>query len=64
MENITGRLIRLFWLLIIAVTGYITWFTFTQWDRAGFLYPLLSAPERVLVIAAGVLLLAVLTGIF
>lgn len=62
MEKLSSRLTRLFLILFTGITGYIAWFTFTSWERAGFLYPLLSSPERVLLIGAGALLLLFLTG--
>ena len=64
MRKLSGLSAKLFLLIFTAAAAYITRFTFTEWDRAGFLYPLLSRAEQIAVIAAGVLLIAALCGIF
>ena len=64
MRKLSGLSAKLFLLIFTAAAAYITRFTFTGWDRAGFLYPLLSRAEQIAVIAAGVLLIAALCGIF
>lgn len=61
MKNkITDRLSRLFLILFLFVTGYITWFTFTAMQQAPFLSQMLSVPGQVIAMGAGALLLFLL----
>ena len=61
MKNkITDRLSRLFLILFLFVTGYITWFTFTAMQQAPFLSQMLSVPGQVIAVGAGTLLLFLL----
>lgn len=59
-NKITDRLSRLFLILFLFVTGYITWFTFTGMQQASFLSQMLSVPGQVIAIGAGSLLLFLL----
>ena len=43
-NKITDRLSRLFLILFLFVTGYITWFTFTGMQQTSFLSQMLSVP--------------------
>ncbi len=57
LGTIRLRLKQAVFLIYIALFGYIAWFSFQEWERAGYLYSLLSSPGRAAAVFIGVLLL-------
>ncbi len=51
------RLTQAVFLIYTGIFGYIAWFSLQEWERAGYLYSLLSSPGRACAVLLGCLLL-------